>query len=100
MKVINVHQAKTQLSQYLEQVAAGEELIIGKNNKPIAKLVPYIEEKPERVLGGVEGWVSNDCWDTDPEIEELVYKSPLFPEQELKVAEETVKYNENPWTTF
>ena len=40
MKIINVHDAKTNFSKLLERVAAGEEIVIGKNGRPVAKLVP------------------------------------------------------------
>ncbi len=93
MKVINVQEAKTQLSKYLEQVAAGEELILGKSNKPMARLIPYVEEKVQRTLGGVEGWVSDDCWEADPELEELVYNSSIDEFlAKSKVAEEAGTY--------
>ncbi|HEY2380992.1 MAG TPA: type II toxin-antitoxin system prevent-host-death family antitoxin, partial [Terriglobia bacterium] len=40
MKLLNVHDAKTHLSRLLDRVAAGEEIVLGKNGKPVAKLVP------------------------------------------------------------
>jgi len=39
MKVINTHEAKTHLSRLLERVAKGEEFIIAKAGKPIARLI-------------------------------------------------------------
>ena len=39
MPVVNVHQAKTQLSRLLAQVESGEEVVIARNGKPIARLV-------------------------------------------------------------
>lgn len=39
MSVVNVHQAKTQLSRLLAQVEGGEEVIIARNGKPVARLV-------------------------------------------------------------
>lgn len=36
----NVHEAKTHFSRILEQVATGEEVIISKAGKPVAKVVP------------------------------------------------------------
>ena len=39
MPVVNVHQAKTQLSRLLVQVENGEEVIIARNGKPVARLV-------------------------------------------------------------
>lgn len=39
--VVNIHAAKTQLSQLLVQVQEGEEIIIAKAGRPIAKLIPF-----------------------------------------------------------
>lgn len=47
---VNIHQAKTHLSRLLERAEAGEEIVIARAGKPIAKLVP-IEAKQGRVLG-------------------------------------------------
>ncbi len=47
---INLYQAKTQLSALVDRAAAGEEIIIAKNGKPMAKLVPIPVEQPRRVL--------------------------------------------------
>jgi len=47
MSVVNVHEAKTQLSRILDRVAKGEEIVIAKAGRPVAKLVP-IQEKPRR----------------------------------------------------
>jgi prevent-host-death family protein len=49
--IVNVHEAKTHLSRLLERVAAGEEVIIGKAGRPVARLVPYVEEARPRVPG-------------------------------------------------
>ncbi|MGH2396708.1 MAG: type II toxin-antitoxin system Phd/YefM family antitoxin, partial [bacterium] len=43
---VNVHQAKSQLSALLARVEAGEEVVICRANKPIARLVPYGHSKP------------------------------------------------------
>ncbi len=39
MPVINMHEAKTQLSRYVDQAASGEEIIIARAGKPVARLV-------------------------------------------------------------
>ncbi len=39
MPMVNVHQAKTQLSRLLAQVEAGEEVLIARRGEPIARLV-------------------------------------------------------------
>lgn len=41
MKVINVHDAKTNFSKLLERAAHGERIIIGKAGKPVARLEPF-----------------------------------------------------------
>ena len=49
--IVNVHEAKTQLSRLLERVAAGEEVIIGKAGRPVARLVPYVDRPQPRAPG-------------------------------------------------
>jgi prevent-host-death family protein len=57
MKVVNIHQAKTTLSQLLESALAGEEVIISKAGKPLARLIPYQSEKKPRTPGYWKGKV-------------------------------------------
>ena len=38
---VNVHEAKTQLSQLLQRISMGEEVVIAKAGKPVARLVPF-----------------------------------------------------------
>ncbi len=70
---VNIHEAKTHLSRLLERVTAGEEVIIAKSGKPIARLVPI--HRPVPVLGSAQGEVVlKPGWDdplTDREIEEI-----------------------------
>ena len=54
MSQINVHEAKTHLSRILSRVAAGEEIVIAKAGRPVARLVP-VEQRLRRVLGQDEG---------------------------------------------
>ena len=46
-KMVNIHEAKTHLSRLLVRVMGGEEVIIAKAGKPVARLVP-IDEAPEQ----------------------------------------------------
>jgi len=55
MTIVNVHEAKTNLSRLLEAAAAGEEIIIAKAGKPVAKLVPI--EQPKREPGRLKGLI-------------------------------------------
>ena len=55
--IVNVHAAKTHLSRLLERAEAGEEIVIGRAGKPIAKLVPYLPDRPKRVFGALKGQI-------------------------------------------
>ena len=49
MHQVNIHEAKTHLSRLLEEVEAGEEVIIARNGKPVARLAPIqVIDKPSR----------------------------------------------------
>jgi prevent-host-death family protein len=52
MAEVTVHEAKTHLSRLLRRVAAGEEIIISRSGKPIARLVPFL---PPREFGRDRG---------------------------------------------
>jgi prevent-host-death family protein len=48
MTTVNIHEAKTHLSRLLERVAAGEEVVIARAGRPVARLVPVGGEKPRK----------------------------------------------------
>ena len=50
-KTVNVHEAKTHLSRLLDRVSQGEEVIIAKAGKPVARLIS-VNERPERRVPG------------------------------------------------
>lgn len=54
-KAVNIHEAKTHLSRLLEQVRLGEEVIIAKAGKPVARLVAVSEKPQRRVPGSARG---------------------------------------------
>jgi prevent-host-death family protein len=56
-EIVNVHAAKTNLSRLLERAEAGEEIVIGRAGKPVAKLVPYVPDHPKRVFGALKGQI-------------------------------------------
>jgi prevent-host-death family protein len=83
---INIHEAKTQLSKLVEEAAQGEEIIIAKAGKPIARLMPLaVHEHKPRTPGSMKGkiWLAND-FDAPMSAEELAlwYDAPLFPKQD------------------
>lgn len=53
MTMVNMHEAKSQLSKLIEQATSGEEVIIARAGKPVVKLLPI--EKKKRVLGILKG---------------------------------------------
>lgn len=57
MVTVNIHAAKTQLSRLVDAAAAGQEIVIARAGKPVAKLVPLTGPvaKPRRVLGALAG---------------------------------------------
>jgi len=58
---LNLYEAKTQLSSLVDRAAAGAEIIIAKNGRPMAKLVP-IRDRTRRRPGRAKGkiWMSAD----------------------------------------
>jgi prevent-host-death family protein len=55
MEKVNIHQAKTQLSRLVELAAGGEEVIIAKSGKPVARLVAYSPKGEARRPGRLRG---------------------------------------------
>lgn len=55
MLTVNTHEAKTHLSRLLARVANGEEIIIAKSGKAIARLVPVDQQIKKRVAGTDKG---------------------------------------------
>lgn len=67
--VVNLYEAKTRLSNLVDRAAAGEEIIIAKAGKPMARLVPLAQPRPVRKPGGGEGkiWIADDFDDPLPD---------------------------------
>ena len=75
MQITNISEAKASLSKLIEKVLTGEEVIIGKAGKPVAKLVPYDADTSPRQLG-VGHWrgqisIADDFDDLPESIEQL-----------------------------
>jgi len=51
VRTVNIHEAKTHLSRLLELVAAGEEVVIARAGRPVARLVAFEGEAGQRRLG-------------------------------------------------
>lgn len=58
MDIFNISHAKTHLSALIARVEAGEEIVIGRADKPLAKLVPYIAAGKPSFLGAARGRIA------------------------------------------
>ena len=69
MRTVNIHEAKTHLSRLLQSVADGEEIIIAKAGKPVARLVPHASKGEPRKPGALRGriWMADDFDDPLPQ---------------------------------
>lgn len=78
---MNLHEAKTHLSRLVDRAAAGEEIVIAKAGKPMAKLVPYVPDRAPRRGGFLRGqvWESADCWESDEELARLMTEGGIEP---------------------
>ena len=56
-KIVNLYEAKSGLSALVERAAAGEEIIIAKAGRPLARLMPLATPHRRRTPGGWEGRV-------------------------------------------
>jgi prevent-host-death family protein len=54
-RTVNIYEAKTNLSRLVEQAAAGEDIVIAKAGKPLARLVPLRDGKGPRKPGCLAG---------------------------------------------
>ncbi len=55
MTLVNIHEAKTHLSRLLARVVEGEEIVIAKSGRPVARLVAVERRSQRRVLGQDRG---------------------------------------------
>lgn len=67
--IVNIHEAKTHLSRLLEQVEAGQEIVLARAGKPCAKLVPLGKAAPSRMPGRLVGRVTEAFFDPLPSTE-------------------------------
>ncbi len=71
---VNVHEAKTHLSKLLGRVTLGEEILIAKAGRPVARLVAVEERPARRPPGSASGLVAVGD-DFDAPLPEEVLKS-------------------------
>jgi prevent-host-death family protein len=73
MRTVNVHEAKTHFSRLIDAAHAGETILVAKDGKPWARLVPLENDRPRRQPGLLRGQVQLPCID--------VLLAPLPPEE-------------------
>ena len=71
MTTVTIHAAKTHLSKLIEQAERGEEIIIARGKKPVARLIPYQSEQPKRGFGSMKGRarIGPEFWEPLPDDE-------------------------------
>lgn len=79
---VNVYEAKTRLSQLLEKAAAGDEVVIARNGKPMARLVPVQRGSRASTFGALHGKISmaSDFDETPQEVLDDFYGDSNVPE--------------------
>ena len=88
-RTVNIHEAKTHLSKLLEAVESGEEVIIARSGKPIARLsaLPAETHQKKRKPGFAKGLIPDSALDAlldpalDQRIAELFYAGSLSPDE-------------------
>jgi prevent-host-death family protein len=89
-KTVNIHEAKTHLSKLLAQVESGEEIIIARSGKPVARLCALAnkkEKQPKRKPGFAKGLIPDSAVEKlldpalDQELTDLFYSSSLWPDE-------------------
>ena len=83
MTKVNMHEAKSRLSQLVEMAKNGEEVVIAKNGKPEARLVP-INPEPKHWFGMDEGkiWMADDFNELPEDILDLMSDPKIFPDED------------------
>jgi prevent-host-death family protein len=73
-EVVNLYDAKTQLSRLIDRATAGEDILIGRAGKPLVRLVPVDEMRP-RQPGLLKGLIVPDAvFDPLPEDEQALWE--------------------------
>ena len=60
MLLVNVYEAKTQLSRLIERALDGEEVVVAKAGHPLVRIVPFKAADEPRRPGGATVWMSDD----------------------------------------
>jgi prevent-host-death family protein len=58
MSIVTIEEAQAKLAELIDKVTLGEEVIITRNQQPVAQLVPLPSAKPQPVFGGCKGMLT------------------------------------------
>lgn len=83
--IVNISEAKTNLSKLVNMVCHGEEVIIAKNNLPLVEIVPH-KLKGKRTLGLLAGKIEvpDDIMEEDETINEMFYGQSMSEENDTQ----------------
>ena len=75
--VVNTHEAKTRLSELIRQAEAGAEVIVARNGRPVARIVPWSAARSQRTPGSWTGQLEygDDVVDSDPAVQAMFEES-------------------------
>ncbi len=68
-QIVNTHEAKSRLSELIREAEAGREVIVARNGRPVAKIIPWPPSRPQRVAGGWSGRVDFGADEVGPDAE-------------------------------
>jgi len=76
MKIVTIHEAKTNLSRLIQETLGGEEIWIAKGKKPLVKLIALEEARPARTPGTLPGLILHMADDFDAPLEDFAEYTP------------------------
>ncbi len=71
MKQFDIHEAKARLSELIQKAMLGEEVIIARDNKPVAKLDAFRPKRPRRKIGSAKDKIVYIAPDFDAPLEDF-----------------------------
>jgi prevent-host-death family protein len=80
-RIVNTHEAKSRLSELIREAERGHDVIVARNGRPVAKIIPWPPARPERSAGTWYGRVAYhaDEVGSDGDVVELFDRSASTP---------------------
>lgn len=75
--IVSTHEAKTRLSELIREAEEGQDVIVARNGRPVAKIIPWPPSRPNRTLGSWAGRVEyrSDVIGSDDEVNAMFEES-------------------------